>query len=179
MIGDMNFKTLESKVVFNGHIKVKQDRLQLPNGRLMTYDYIDTIRAVLILPILEDSILMLKQYRHPLKRVVFDLPAGGIRPNESTLAAAQRELQEETGFSTQDFHYLGRFNHIPGCLDSVVHTFAANNLHAGQANLDPTEFVEPVRVPIVEFEDFVEHNEMEATIPLTYFLAKRKGLLPT
>ena len=173
----MDVKTLGTELGYNGHLKIRIDHIQLPNGLTFKYDYVDTIRAVLILPILGDQIVMIKQYRHAVKREVYDLPGGGVEADESFEAAARRELLEEAGYTAQYLHSLGTFHHAPGCMDSIVHLFAATGLTPGIAQPDVAEILTPVAVPLVDFDRMIEIEPMEAAVPLAYFLARRKGLI--
>jgi ADP-ribose pyrophosphatase len=173
----LDVKTLGTELGYNGHLKIRIDHIQLPNGFTFKYDYVDTIRAVLILPILGDQIVMIRQYRHAVKREVYDLPGGGVEADESFEAAARRELLEEAGYTAQDLHSLGTFHHAPGCMDSIVHLFAATGLTPGIAQPEVAEILTPITVPLVDFDRMIETEPMEAAVPLAYFLARRKGLI--
>ena len=174
----MAVKTLSTELGYNGFLKIRIDRIELPNGFTFNYDYVDKIVAVLVLPILSDQILMIKQYRHAVKREVYDLPGGGVHEGESFEDAARREMLEEAGYTAGRMHFLGTFHHVPGCMDSVVHVFAATELTPGIAQPEIAEMVTPVCIPFAEFERMIETDPMEATAPLAYFLAVRKGLIP-
>jgi 8-oxo-dGTP pyrophosphatase MutT (NUDIX family) len=78
----MDVKTLGTELGYNGFLKIRIDHIQLPNGFTFKYDYVDTITAVLILPILNNQIVMIRQYRHAVKREVYDLPGGGVQTDE-------------------------------------------------------------------------------------------------
>lgn len=173
----MTVTLLGSEIAYNGFIKIRKDDIVWPDGRRHYFDYVDTITAVLILPILREQIVMLRQYRHPLKRVVYDLPAGGVKAGERIEGAAQRELLEETGYTAQRWRRLGACHHIPGCMDSVVHLFAATDLTPGIATPEPGELIQPVTVAFADFERLIDVELMEAAVPLAYFLAQRRGLL--
>ena len=173
----MEIKTLGTELGYNGFLKIRVDRIELPNGLTFNYDYVDKIVAVLVLPILGDQIVMVKQYRHAVKREVYDLPGGGVSAGESFEDAGRRELLEEAGYTAAHMHPLGTFHHAPGCMDSVVHVFAATELTLGVAQPEMAEIITPVCIPIAEFERMIETEPMEATAPLAYFLARRKGLI--
>lgn len=174
----MTVKTLGTELGYNGFLKIRIDRIELPNGFTFNYDYVDKIVAVLVLPILGDQIVMLKQYRHAVKRDVYDLPGGGVQEGESFEDAGRRELLEEAGYTAGHMHRLGTFHHAPGCMDSVVHVFAATELTPGIAQPEIAEMITPVCIPFEDFERMIETEPMEATAPLAYFLAQRKGLIP-
>jgi ADP-ribose pyrophosphatase len=173
----MDVKTLGTELGYNGYLKIRIDHIQLPNGFSFKYDYVDTITAVLILPILGDRIVMIRQYRHAVKREVYDLPGGGVHVDESFEQAARRELLEEAGYTAQSLHRLGTFHHAPGCMDSVVHLFAATELTPGTAQPEVAEILTPVTISVTDFEHMIDSEPMEAAVPLAYFLAKRKGLI--
>ncbi|OGM29292.1 hypothetical protein A2801_02080 [Candidatus Woesebacteria bacterium RIFCSPHIGHO2_01_FULL_41_10] len=168
---------VSSKLVFDGYFKIRRDTLRYDNGYTSTYDYMEPFIAVAVLPIIDDEILLLKQYRHPLKRFTYDLPAGAINSQELLRTAARRELEEETGYYAKKLSVLGRFNHSPGSSGSIVHLFAGTELTKTKTNQDKGEVIEVVPIKLSKFEDFVSGKELEPIVPLSYYLAKGKGLI--
>ena len=96
-------KRLNGEQVFDGRLlDVRRDTVSLPNGRTATREYIVHPGAVAIVPLLDDGRLVLeRQFRYPVGRVLLEFPAGKIDPGEATLRCAQRELLEETGYSAR------------------------------------------------------------------------------
>jgi ADP-ribose pyrophosphatase len=174
----MSVQILNSELLYDGYLKFRVDRIQMPNGFTFPLSYLDTIAAVLVLPICAAGIVMIRQYRHPVKREVLDLPGGSIDAGETFEQAARRELLEEAGYTAEEWHSLGAFHHAPGCMNSLVHVFAARGLTQGVAKPDLVELITPVIVPFADFERLIGAEPMEATAPLAYLLAQRKGLLP-
>ena len=97
---DLTEHTLKSSDEFCGRLlHVKKDRVRLPNGAESTREYIVHPGAAVILPIFDNGDLLLeRQHRYPLHRDFLELPAGKFDPEETELACAQRELEEETGY---------------------------------------------------------------------------------
>lgn len=90
---------LSSTRVYEGSfIRVQRDEVRLPDGKQATREYVLHPGAVMIVAVLPDGRLVLeRQYRHPVKRVMIEFPAGKLDPGEGGLRCAQRELLEETG----------------------------------------------------------------------------------
>ena len=97
--------TMDSEMVFHGNfLHIARDLVRLPNGEQATREYIRHSGAVMIIPLLDNGkVLMERQYRTPMQRVMVEFPAGKLDAGEGWLHCATRELREETGFDAERF----------------------------------------------------------------------------
>jgi ADP-ribose pyrophosphatase len=138
------------KVIYQGRkIKVAIDESVNKDGLLIKRDIILHPGAVVILPIVDDEhVCLLKNYRFVIGETLWEIPAGTLEPNEPIEVAAERELQEETGYRATKWTYRGYFYASPGVLDEKLHLFFAEGLTKGFATPEADEQLEPVIVPI-------------------------------
>jgi len=135
---------LDGETAYDGKfLKVLRDRVSLPDGKATYREYIRHPGAVAILPLFDDGrVLIERQFRYPLDRVFIEFPAGKIDPGEDHLACAKRELQEETGYTATDWHFLCTIHNAIGYSDEHLDLYLARNLVAGPAKLDAGEFLD-------------------------------------
>jgi ADP-ribose pyrophosphatase len=132
--------------VFDGDLlHVRRDRVRLPNGAEATREYVVHPGAVLMLPILADGRLVLeRQFRYPVGRVMLEFPAGKIDPNETPLATAKRELREEAGYTAGTWQHLGTVHPEIGYSTEAIEIYIATDLAHVGAQLDEGEFLDVV-----------------------------------
>lgn len=142
----MKERTLESKVIFKGKvIKVRVDKVELPDGSIGEREIVERINGVGILPITDDyQALLIKQYRHAHGKVMWRLPGGGIEASDnSPYAAAQRELFEETGYKARNLELLFESGGS-GTIKQTVYHYLATGLYYPKEDrhIDEGEFLE-------------------------------------
>lgn len=137
---------LHSDAVYDGRfLKVRRDMVRLPDGAETTREYIVHPGAVMIVPLLDDGrLLMERQFRYPMDRVMLEFPAGKLDAGEAPLACAQRELLEETGFTAREWAHAGVLHNAIAYSDEGIEIFFARGLTAGQRRLDEGEFLDLV-----------------------------------
>lgn len=168
---------LASEQVFSGCLlQVHRDRVSLPNGLESVREYIRHPGAVVIIAELENGKLLFeRQFRYPLQRVFFELPAGKIDPGEDILQTAQRELREETGYAAEEWRHLGVMHPCIGYSDERIEIFLARRLRRlGEQTLDEHEFVELCELPLAEATAAVLSGEItDAKTVTALFWAER------
>ncbi|NLB87923.1 MAG: NUDIX hydrolase [Syntrophomonadaceae bacterium] len=149
---DLTEKTISSQPIFSGRIiDVQVDTVLLPNGKQSTREIVKHAEAVAIVAVDDENyIYLVKQYRKPVEQVLLEVPAGILEPNEDITACAHRELAEETGLRAGQMEKIFSFYTAPGFTDEKIHIFLASSLSEGETNLDVDEFVETVRIPLIE-----------------------------
>ena len=103
------FKRLDRELVYKGSIiDFYKDTVQVPNGNIVKWDFIKHQGAAAVVPVTADGkLLMVRQYRNALDRYTLEIPAGGLNgPEEPTMEAAARELEEETGYHAGKMEWL-------------------------------------------------------------------------
>ncbi|MCX7896720.1 MAG: NUDIX hydrolase [Rhodocyclaceae bacterium] len=145
-------ETLETEQVFDGRLlKVYRDRVRLPDGALGVREYIRHPGAVVIIAVLDNGKLLFeRQYRHPLRAVFLELPAGKIDQGEHPLDTARRELQEETGYRANFWRHLGVLHPAIGYADEHIEIFWAQGLSYIGAALDHGEILEIVELSLAD-----------------------------
>lgn len=154
--------TLESRLVYEGHfLKVSRDRIRLPDGRESAREFIRHPGAVMIVPLLDDGRLLLeRQYRYPMERVMLEFPAGKLDPGEDKLACAQRELLEETGYRAAEWAHAGVLHNAIAYSDEGIEIFFARGLVAGERQLDEGEFLDLVTHTPAELDQLAARGEL-------------------
>ena len=151
-------KQIASEDIFDGIIlHVKRDTVALPNGNTSVREVIRHIGAVCVIPVNEkNEVVVERQYRYPLDRVILEIPAGKLdAPDEDRLSAIQRELREETGYTADEWIPLGDFHPAPAYSDEYISMYLARRLHKGTQDLDADEFLDVYSVPLSELVEDV------------------------
>ncbi|HSN38604.1 MAG TPA: NUDIX hydrolase [Burkholderiales bacterium] len=159
---DFTEKQLESKLVYEGGLlRVCEDRILLPDGRQATREYIRHPGAVMVIALLDEETLILeRQFRYPLQRHFYELPAGKIDPGEAPEATAKRELIEECGYEAGYWRHLATLHPCVGYSDEHIELFLARDLkYVGHAP-DDGEFLEVVPAAIRETLDWVRSGKI-------------------
>lgn len=144
--------------VFDGNIlHVFKDEIVLPNGEAASREFIRHVGAVAVIPVTDDlKVIMERQFRYPVNRVVFEIPAGKLdSKSEDRLEAAKCELAEETGITADEWIDLGRYVPAPAYSDEDISIYLAQGLHKGQQNLDSDEFLYVEEVPLRDLLEMV------------------------
>ena len=130
--------------VYDGALlHVRRDTVRLPDGATATREYIVHPGAVLIVPVQADGRLVVeRQFRYPLNRVLVEFPAGKLDPGEAPLASAQRELLEEAGFTADRWTHLGRLHPVVSYSSEAIELFVAEDLRHVGRQLDHGEFLD-------------------------------------
>jgi len=148
-------KLVRSKLVYQGKVfNVFNDTLVEPNGHHHSRDVVRHNGSVVMLAVDESTnpadpdIILERQYRHAVGQFLLELPAGSRNPNEAPLAAAKRELIEETGFRAHRWTLLLRYFASPGFLAEWMQIYLARDLRPGIATPELDEQIEIVRLPL-------------------------------
>jgi ADP-ribose pyrophosphatase len=121
---------MSATTVFTGRVfAVETETVSLPGGTRTKLDIIRHPPSVILLPILDDGrVVMIRQYRHAVKRVIWEVPAGNLDPGEAPESAAARECEEEIGLVPSRVEWLGSFYPVPGYCDEEMIFFRVSGL---------------------------------------------------
>lgn len=143
---NMDWKRLSSEyIIRRPWLTARKDRLQLPDGRIKEEYYVLEYPTWInvVAETADHELVLVRQYRHGIGRTCFEIVAGVVEEGEEPLAAAQRELREETGFGGGQWTELMQVCANPGCMNNVTHCFLARGVErvSGQ-QLDACEDIE-------------------------------------
>ena len=150
----------DRQFIYKGsRIEVYKDVLKIPNGNVVSWDFVKHIGAAAVVPVTkEGKIVMVRQYRNALDRETLEIPAGGLNsPDEPTLEAAVRELEEETGYISPlpPQKLISIVPAIAYC-DEVIDIYVAKDLERGEKHPDEDEFIN------------VEEYELDMLVDMIY-----------
>lgn len=156
-------------------LTLKQDIVHLPDGRNASREYLIHPGAVMMIPLFDDgTVLMERQFRYPVGKVMIEFPAGKLDPQEGALACGKRELVEETGYTAERWDYLTRIHPVISYSTEFIDIYLARDLAQGEAMLDEGEFLETFITPAGQLIDWVRAGKISdvKTIIGTFWLEK-------
>lgn len=160
----MNFeeKTLDSKYVYKSKIiDVRYDTVELSTGKESERLVVEHPGGVVIVAQkTPDIILMVKQFRYPISKTDFELPAGKLEKGEEPLPAAKRELEEETGYRAQKWKSLGYIYTTPGFCDEKLYLYLASDLEFVGEHPDDGEIIKSYEMKITDIFDQIKNGEI-------------------
>ena len=179
-------KLIRSKLSFQGRVfNVFTDTLQEPGGHRHIKDVVRHNGSVVMLAVDESKnpadpdVILERQYRHAAGQFLLELPAGSRNPGEAPLAAAKRELIEETGFRARRWKMLIRYFASPGFLGEWMQIYLARDLREGVARPELDEQIEVLRMPLSQAMKMIAEGNIhdgKTLIGLSlYDAARREG----
>ena len=165
MDGDLDLieTKISSENIYDGTLlHVKKDKVELPNGDISYREWIKHPGASAVIPVTDNNeIILVRQYRYPIQALTMEIPAGKLDvAGEDPLECAKRELEEETGYSAQEYQFLTKLATTVGFSDEFIYIYAARGLKAGQQHTDEDEFINVVTVPLAKAVEMVHSGEI-------------------
>ena len=165
MMMPLPFTVLRKEKRYSGKIiDLRVDTIKYPSGTETIREVVEHPGGAVVLCLFENNeILLVKQYRHPFEKEIFELPAGKLDGGEDPLVCAQRELREETGYAARQWEPLTALLATPGFCDEVLHLFLARDLYhhaSGPAREEGEQTMSILRIPIIEALTLIDRGEI-------------------
>lgn len=151
-------KRLSRDLVSKGAIiDYYQDTVQIPNGNIVKWDFIDHKGAAAVVPVNDEGkLIMVRQYRNALNRYTLEIPAGGLNgADEPTMDAAARELTEETGYRADKLELLLSIRTTVAFCNEKIDIYVATDLKPSRQHLDEDEFINVEAYDIEELAQMI------------------------
>lgn len=168
------FKRLSRDLVAHGAIiDYYQDTMQIPNGNIVKWDFIQHKGAAAVVPVDEQGrIIMVRQYRNALERYTLEIPAGGLQSaEEPTMDAALRELEEETGYHAEHVEMLITVRTTVAFCNEKIDIYLATGLVPGKQHLDEDEYVQVGAYTLEELTEKIFAGEIQDSKTVAAILA--------
>jgi ADP-ribose pyrophosphatase len=137
-------QVLSSRTLFEGRVfNVRTDQLRYADGSEHRIDVVEhrASMAIVATPSPKEIVLV-RQYRHPARSLLWEVPAGTAEADETSIDGARRELREETGYAAGRIRPIGSLWMTPGFCSEIMHFFHADDLVAGEPAFDDDERIE-------------------------------------
>ncbi len=172
-------KRLKRELQCEGAItKYYKDTVQLPDGKTEIYDFVAHNGAAAAVGVLEDGrLLMVRQYRNALDRFTLEIPAGGLNPQEPTIDAAARELEEETGYRCGKIEKLITIRTTVAFCNEKIDVYLASELEKTAQHLDEDEYVNVECHTVEELEKMIYEGTIEDGKTIASILAYKNKYL--
>ncbi len=157
----MQEKIVKTERVFDGVlVKLDVHDVVLPDGATGKREVIQHPGACAVVALDGDDVLLVKQYRIAAQKMMLELPAGTLEPDEDPAFCATRELQEETGYKPGTLIAIGGFYNAAGYTTEYIHLFVATDLVESRLQGDADEFIEVVRLPLRQALTMIDSGEI-------------------
>jgi ADP-ribose pyrophosphatase len=153
---------MHSKHIYTGIVvNLNVDTVTLPNGVTVDLEVVRHPGAAAVVPLKDDdTVILIKQFRHAAGGFIFEIPAGKLHPGEEPTVCATRELEEEVGYLPDRLELLSSIFTAPGFTDEVIHIYKATGLTVGRQQLDRDEVLEVIEMPLREAVRMIETGEI-------------------
>jgi len=178
-MNSMEEKLVKKNLIHKGKaVDFYCDEVLLPNAHHSTREYLNHPGAASVIPFLDKNrIILVKQYRYPVQRITYEIPAGKADKGETPLECIKRELKEETGYSAKRIEEILSFYPSTAFSNELLHIFAAYELESGNVNPDEDEFLSNVIIDYDEALKMVYSGQIKdskTVIALLYFANNKK-----
>lgn len=162
------------ELVYKGAIlEVYKDHMEFASGNTADWDFIHHDGAAAVVPVLPDGrLLMVTQYRNALERDTLEIPAGKLdAPGEPGMVCAARELEEETGYFSEQLEWLLTVRTTVAFCDEKIEIYVARNLIKSAQNLDEDEYVDVKAYTVEELKDLIFSGKIQDSKTVAAILA--------
>lgn len=171
---------VDRKLMYHGHIlDVYTDYVKVHEGKIAEWDFIKHKGAAAVVPVMEDGkILMVKQYRNALDRYTIEVPAGARDTiDEPTLTCAARELEEETGYRSENLEFLISLRTTVAFCNELIDVYVATNLIPSKQCLDEDESIDLEAFTIEELCEMIYQGKLQDSKTVASILAYKNKYL--
>lgn len=161
-------RTAGQELFKGGFLHAFRDTVALPDGSTAMREYVKHPGAVVVVPILDDGrVVMERQFRYPVGRVMMEFPAGKLDAGEDPLVCGKRELLEETGYTAREWARAGQMHLAIAYSTEVIHIYFARGLQGGERKLDHGEFLDVFTATPAQLLEWSRDGELTDAKTLT------------
>lgn len=166
--------------IYKGKIlELSVETVRLPNGAMADVELIAHPGAAAVVPFKDDrTVIMIRQYRHAVGGVIYEIPAGTLQPGEAPRDCARREVEEEIGYKVGTLEPLVSLLTTPGFTNEIIHIFCGKELTPGTQNLGADEVLEIIELPLARTMTLIKDgtiNDAKTIIGLQTVYLKTLG----
>ena len=175
----MEFEIIKSEGIFRGKaLNLQRESVRYPDGRVATIELIKHGGSVAIVPMDEKGVVwFVRQYRHPVGKMLLEIPAGTLEGGERPEDCAAREVREEIGMAADRLEKIGEFYVAPGYSSELMHIFFATKLRPDPLEQDANEYIQVEKFPVEQVYEMIGQGKIHDAKTIAAFSLTRPFLV--